>query len=62
MRICMMRGDMKYRNEAPVFYFEKLRQELQNDSWKRLFAKKIAAIVPPKFMNKLTSIYLKRIR
>ena len=57
-----MRGDMKYRNEAPDFYFEKLKQELQNDSWKRILAIRLAAIVPQKFMNNLTRMYLERIR
>ena len=62
MRICMMRGDMKYRNQAPDFYFEKLKYELQNDSWKRDIIKKLGPIVSTKILNKFTGTYFKNYR
>lgn len=62
MRICLMRNDMKYRTQAHEYYFNKLREELMNDSWKRRWFHKLSKILPPMLIKKITSIYLKLMR
>ena len=62
MRICLMRSDMKYRTQAHEYYFNKLRKELQNDSWKRRWFHKLSQILPPKLTKKITSVFLKSMR
>ena len=62
MRICLMRPDMKYRTQAHDYYFNKLREELQNDSWKRRWFYRISKILPPSLTKKITSVFLKSMR
>ena len=62
MRICLMRNDMKNRTQAHEYYFNKLREELQNDSWKRKWFHKLSKILPPKLTKKITSVFLKSMR
>lgn len=62
MRICMMRPDMKYRTEAPEYYFTKLREELTSNRWKRKIHYRISKILPKGMLNKLAGIYIKTTR
>lgn len=62
MRICLMRSDMKNRTQAHDYYFNKLREELQNDRWKRRWFHKLSKILPPMLTKKITSIFLKAMR
>ena len=61
-RICMMRNDMKYRVNAPEYYFKKLQEELKNDSWKRKCFQRITNLLPRGISNKVKSIYFKTTR
>ncbi len=62
MRLCLMRNDMKYRFRAPEYYFEKLRDELKNDSWKRRWLDRVSCILPTFIVRKMVSSYFKFVR
>ena len=49
-------------NGIVEYYFNKLREELQNDSWKRRWFHKLSQILPPKLTKKITSVFLKSMR
>ena len=57
MRICLMRNDMKYRTQAHEYYFNKLREELQNDSWKRKIANILNQYLPKSLSKFINSLY-----
>lgn len=62
MRICMMRNDMKDRNHAPIYYFDKLREELLYDSTKRKVFTLFAHILPQNVIKLISKIYFKYTR
>lgn len=57
MRICLMRSDMKYRTQAHEYYFNKLREELQNDNWKRKIANILNHYLPKSLTKFINSLY-----
>lgn len=57
MRICLMRNDMKNRTQAHDYYFNKLREELQNDSWKRKIANILNQYLPKSLSKFINSLY-----
>lgn len=62
MRICLMRPDMKFRTQAHEYYFNKLREELQNNSRKRRMYNAIEELIPRSITNQLKKIYYLCIR
>ena len=62
MRICLMRNDMKNRTQAHEYYFNKLREELQNDSWKKRIYDAMRELMPKSITNQLKKIYFRCIR
>ena len=57
MRICLMRPDMKYRTQAHEYYFNKLREELQNDSWRRKMADMLSKCLPKSIIKHINALY-----
>lgn len=59
MRICLMRNDMKNRTQAHEYYFNKLREELQNDSWKRKIVGVLNSWLPKSIIKYMNNLYHK---
>lgn len=59
MRICLMRPDMKCRTQAHNYYFNKLREELQNDSWKRKVVGVLNSWLPKLIIKYINNLYYK---
>lgn len=57
MRICLMRNDMKNRTQAHEYYFNKLREELQNDSWRRKMADMLSKCLPKSIIKYINTLY-----
>lgn len=58
MRVCLMRKDMKYRLQAPEYYFNKLREELINDSWRRRLYSAMEGLIPSSILNLIKKIFI----
>lgn len=56
-RLCMKREDFKNRNQAPEYYYQKLRAELLQDSWEKRYYEVFDKMMPRQLMGIMKRIY-----
>lgn len=59
VQLCLKRDDFKYRNEASVYYYHKLQEELKDNNIKTKIIQYTEKIFPRCFKNIIFNIYIK---